>query len=153
MSKYKNILRWICVLPGSILFGILVSLPVHWAVMVLMSGNPNSLISSSDGTPISIWSLITTPETLERIGVAFFAPFTIVSTSAWIAPNKKIAVTIAISVILIITISLSYFYIFNINNNFEISDSQSMMYFKWFLNFMGIAAAFAMVRKESKKSL
>ena len=73
-------LRWLAVLPAGILSVILVSFPVHWAVLIFtgLAGNDESF---------GLWDL--PPETLERLGQAFFAPFAFVGLGARTAPAYR----------------------------------------------------------------
>lgn len=74
-------LRWLAVLPGGILAAVLVSFPVHWAVLLITSGsNEDESLGLSD----------LPPETLERLAVAFFVPLTLVTVGAKVAPTYKL---------------------------------------------------------------
>lgn len=105
MTAAALILRWICVLPGALLAAFLVALPVHWVVMLIQLrdrffGRPDdSFISTTDGR--SGLAAIP-PEVLERLGMAFFAPFAIVAVGALIAPRYRFRTAVALTVVSLI---------------------------------------------------
>src|SRR3990172_5889164 len=74
-------LRWPAVLPAGILAVILVSFPVHWGVLIVTT-------SAGSDESIGIWDL--PPETLERLGQAFFAPLAFVGFGAKTAPVYRL---------------------------------------------------------------
>lgn len=73
--------RWIAVLPAGILAGILVHFPIHWAVLIIRSWG-----EEDDGFGLQNLP----PETLERLAVAFFTPFTFIGVGAKVAPTLKL---------------------------------------------------------------
>jgi hypothetical protein len=75
-------LRWVVALPAALVAVLAVSFPIHWAVLIFSS-------SSKDGDGgLSVWDL--PPETLERLGQAFFAPLAFVYIGARVAPAFKL---------------------------------------------------------------
>jgi hypothetical protein len=114
MTTAALILRWICVLPGALLAAFLVAFPVHWVVMLIQLrhrffGTPDdSFISTTDGR--SGLAAIP-PEVLERLGMAFFAPFALVAVGALIAPRYRFRTAVALTVIFVIGLSLAYIYV------------------------------------------
>ncbi len=83
-------LRWVAVLPTAALSAILVTFPVHWAVLIFtgFAGNDDS---------IGLWDL--PPETLERLGYAFFVPFSFVGLGARTAPAYKLHAAILLVIL------------------------------------------------------
>ncbi len=141
-EKLKSVARWILVLPGAVACAFLVSWPVHWLALLLMSANPDSSWSR-DGESISFWAMLFTSEELERYLMAFATPFTIVKASAWIAPSRKFAVAIATSLIFVTVMIASY-----INVSKLLTDSIWVQIIKYCVNAVGAAIAICLVRKE-----
>ena len=56
-------LRWAAVIPGGIPGMVLLSFPLHWFVLMVTSEHPES-----GGIGLQLFE----PETLERLGMAFF---------------------------------------------------------------------------------
>jgi len=71
-------LRWLGALPAALVAVLAVSFPIHWAVLIL------SNTSKGEDGDLSLWDL--PPETLERLGQAFFAPMAFIYIGARIAP-------------------------------------------------------------------
>ena len=74
-------LRWLAVLPAGLVAVLVVSFPIHWAVLIIAS-------TRSGDDSIGLWDL--PPETLERLGQAFFAPLALVYIGAKVAPAFKL---------------------------------------------------------------
>jgi hypothetical protein len=77
MTSIKQILRWLAVLPGAILAGVLVMFPVHWAAMFIhyFGGFSEPFITNEKGEGL----LQSMPlELLERFGDALFVPGTVI---------------------------------------------------------------------------
>ena len=144
-EKLKSVARWILVIPGSIVCAFLVSWPVHWLTLLLMSANSDSSWSR-DGEPISFWAAIFTSEELERFLMAFATPFTLVKASAWIAPSRKFAVAIATSLIFVGGMVASYIYVSKF-----ITDSVWVQTIKYCINAAGAVIAIFLIRKEHLK--
>jgi len=76
-------LRWLAVLPAALMAIVLVSFPVHIAVLLINSGNTEDSNNLLTAIP---------PETLERFGQAFFAPVAMVFAAAKTAPSHRLYV-------------------------------------------------------------
>jgi hypothetical protein len=76
-------LRWLAVLPAAAVVVPAVSFPIHWAVLIFTNTN-----NDEEGGLPGLWDL--PPETLERLGQAFFAPLAFVYIGAKVAPAFKL---------------------------------------------------------------
>jgi len=94
--------RWIAVLPAAVLSVLIVSFPIHWAVLLITRG-------SNDDESFGISDL--PPETLERLGVAFFGPMAYVVAGAKVAPTYKLQTAVVLVVLLAIVLSCSATYV------------------------------------------
>ena len=100
------VLRWICVLPGAVLCGLLVAFPIHWIVMLIqLFGRSVDSFITIDGK--NLLAAIP-PETLERFGQALFAPLVIVSIGARIAPRYRFVTGIALTVLFVVILIVAY---------------------------------------------
>ena len=99
MSRFW--LRWVAVLPAAILSAVLISFPVHWAVLIFtgFAGNDDS---------IGLGDL--PPETLERLGVAFFVPLTFIMAGARVAPTYRRQTAVVLIILLAMAISAGLTY-------------------------------------------
>ena len=70
-------LRWIAVLPGAIIFCILVTFPIHWVILLKHYFWEDSFISGID------------PAVIERTITPFFMALLFVWISSFIAPSNK----------------------------------------------------------------
>ena len=97
-STGQGILRWIAVLPGAILAGILVTFPVHWVALLIhhFGGSGDSFITVDDKSLVAAMPL----EMLERFGYALVVPATIVVTAAWIAPRFHFITAVVMTVLI-----------------------------------------------------
>ena len=96
----KQVLRWLAVLPGAMLAGIIVLFPVHWAAMFIhyFGGSGDSFITTEDGKGL----LQAMPlESLERFMDALFVPGAVIAAGARIAPRFHFATAIAATVLLV----------------------------------------------------
>ena len=96
----RQILRWLAVLPGAMLAGIIVLFPVHWVAMLIhyFGGSGDSFITTDDGKGL----LQAIPlESLERFMDALFVPGTVISVGARIAPRFHLATAIAVALLLV----------------------------------------------------
>ena len=107
MAKFWG--RWLAVLPAALLSVVVVSFPVHWAVLMVTSG------SSDDGS-LGISDL--PPETLERLAVAFFAPLALVVVGAKVAPAYKLQTAVVLIILLAMALSAGVTYVAS-NGNFD----------------------------------
>jgi hypothetical protein len=95
----KQILRWLAVLPGAILAGVVVLFPVHWAVMFIHHfGDGSESVITVDGKGLLQFMPL---ESLERFGDALFVPGAIVAISARIAPRFHLGTAIVVTVLLV----------------------------------------------------
>lgn len=98
MSKLAQILRWLVVLPGTIVCVVLAMFPIHWFVMLVQSyGGPNneSFITIDEKHPLALIP----PEVLERFGYALFTPMIMIIAGAAIAPKYKFPTGIVMAVL------------------------------------------------------
>jgi hypothetical protein len=95
----KLMLRWMAVLPGALLSGIVVMFPVHWMAMYIHHfGAGEPIITTDDGRGL----LQSLPlESLERFGYALFVPGTIIATAARIAPKFHFVTGVVLAVLLV----------------------------------------------------
>lgn len=148
-KKYTAV-RWIILLPGCLLCGFLVSWPAHWIAMFAMSASAESLLSTMDGNSIAILSLITDQDALERIILAFLFPYTVVKSSAWIAPSGKYSVALITASIISILIPISYYYALQAGHAQASSDPNKS--FKILLNMGAPLLAIFIISEELKKA-
>jgi hypothetical protein len=94
--------RWAAILPAALVSVLLVSFPIHWAVMIITSG------SNDDGS-LSIRNL--PPETLEHLAVAFFGPMAYVVAGAKVAPLYRLQPAVVLVVLLAVVLSASTTYV------------------------------------------
>jgi hypothetical protein len=101
LSRQREILRWIAVLPGALLAVVVVLFPIHWTVMLVQHLGTSSDDSGS-GSPLSLWYYLAKiePEALELFGNALVAPFVLISVGARIAPKFRFFTGIALAVTL-----------------------------------------------------
>lgn len=115
----KQTLRWLAVLPGALLAGLIVTFPVHWAAMFIHhfgAGEPT--ITTEEGVGL----LQSLPlESLERFGHALFVPGTIITVGARIAPKFHFATAIVLTALFIGLMSLLFVYL--ASNGMHIEDS------------------------------
>jgi len=104
MTRLKDILRWLAVLPGAILAAITMMFPMHWAAMFIhhFGGFSGPLITNEEGKGL----LQSMPlESLERFGDALFVPGTLIAIGALIAPRFRLATAILLTLLLVVLIS------------------------------------------------
>ena len=94
----KQALRWVAVVPGSILGGIAVLFPVHWLAMMFHAyGTPGgSFITTTDGKD---WLQAVPLESIEGFGDALLVPGTIVAIGARIAPRFHLTTAIVLTLL------------------------------------------------------
>jgi hypothetical protein len=90
-SILGEIVRWVVALPGGIVAAILVTFPVHWAVLIITS------LGSSEDDSLSIADL--PADTLERYATAFFIPLTLIYATSRIAPRYRVYVAGILSLV------------------------------------------------------
>jgi apolipoprotein N-acyltransferase len=114
MSKSVQTLRWLAVLPGALLCVVIVMFPIHWAVgliQLLGKSNDDSFISIGGKLPLAAIP----PEMIERLGYAFFTPFVMIISGAYIAPKFKFQTGIALAVLWGIGFGASMVYVISQN--------------------------------------
>ena len=105
MKKLMQVLRWIAVLPGSLLAGVLVIFPIHWlALAIHFSGGPfYGFITQDCGeNPVSL-------KQLEYSMNSLFVSAAIIVIGALIAPKYRFATAISLT-ILIFCLGAVFFY-------------------------------------------
>lgn len=90
-------LRWILILPGSIISAILITFPIHWVVVLIQ-------LTHKRGDTIEVDSLTgllacIPPEMLEHFGDALFVPMILIIAGAKIAPRFKFQTGITIAIL------------------------------------------------------
>jgi hypothetical protein len=88
ISPFLYWLRWLGVLPTALIAVVAVSFPVHWAVLMISS--------RGDDEALGLSSL--PPETLERLGQAFFAPLAFIYVGAKVAPAFRLHAALALMI-------------------------------------------------------
>ena len=103
MTKLKQILRWLAVVPGALLGAVIVMFPVHWSAMYIHHfGSPDPIITDDQGRGL----LQSMPlESLERFGDALFVAGTLVGVGAFIAPRFHFPTAIVLTLLLVGCIS------------------------------------------------
>ncbi len=114
-SKAKIYLRWIFLLPLSILFALLMDFPLHFILYSILSGGENPFV-----TPY--------PESPELVLAPFFRAFVFVLAGTFIAPNNNIIVGKIFSFIWVFSATAGVYIMYYIakskpehNINFEIT--------------------------------
>ena len=99
MTKPKQILRWLAVVPGALLGAVIVMFPVHWVAMYIHHfGTPDPMITDEQGRSL----LQSIPlESLERFGDALFVAGTLIGVGAFIAPRSHFATAIVLTLLLV----------------------------------------------------
>jgi len=96
MKKLKQVLRWIAVLPGSLLAGVLVIFLIHWlALAIHFSGGPfyGFITQDGGGNPVSL-------KQLEYSMNSLFVSATIIFVGALIAPKHRFATAISLTILI-----------------------------------------------------
>lgn len=101
-----GLLRWIGVFPGALLSALLVAFPVHWVVMLIqLTDTPEESFITIGGKGLLA---AIPPETLERLGYAFFVPFTFISIGAAIAPRFKFFTASVLGTLVIVFLAYAH---------------------------------------------
>lgn len=96
-------------MPGGLLAALLVSFPIHWAVMLIqLFDRPDEAMVTVGGKGLLA---AIPPEVLERLGQALFASFAIVATGAWIAPAYKFRTAIVVAVAVAAFLLLAHIFV------------------------------------------
>jgi len=84
-------LRWFGALPAGLVAVVAVSFPVHWVVLMFSNrGGGEDQVLSLSSLP---------PETLERLGQAFFAPLVFIYIGAKVAPAFRLHTALALMIL------------------------------------------------------
>jgi hypothetical protein len=131
-STMKQILRWLAVLPGALLAGVIVTFPVHWAALYIHDfGAGEPIITNEEGKGL----LQSLPlESLERFGDALFVSGTIVAIGAHIAPRFHFATAIVLTLLLIAFLAFAV-------TQVRIDDSRFRLVITCVLNVVSITVA------------
>ena len=96
MNGFKTWARWLAVIPGSVVVGLLSTFPIHWFVMLykFFPGSGDSLLQNEHGE-----SFLKSMEAadLERMGYALIVPAVMIVSSSYIAPKRKFATALVFS--------------------------------------------------------
>jgi hypothetical protein len=144
MSTSKKLLRWICAAPAGILAAVLVSIPIHWLVMINLGG----------------WGLepiieIRDPETLRSIESALqaaFGPLAFVYWAARTAPSHRQVVSIVLAGLIVVGLSaVAWFW------NTQVASEQTGVLIEYgFARFLasavGTATAVFLIRSRERKA-
>lgn len=91
--------RWLAVLPAAVLGLFFVSFPIHWILLASFTREDAFLQLSPDGLA-----------TVERLAIAFFAPFAFIGVGAWTAPRHKFEAAIALAGVVLLVLGFVYGY-------------------------------------------
>jgi hypothetical protein len=83
-------LRWLGVLPAALVAVVAVSFPVHWCVLMIAYRGGEDQTLGLSSLP---------PETLERLGQAFFAPLAFIYVGAKVAPAFRLHTALALMIL------------------------------------------------------
>lgn len=98
VSHKFHVIRWLAVLPGSLVSALLVTFPVHFAVLIVQllgRHNDDASITISGKTLLAALP----PRVLEGFGNVFFAPLVAVLIGTWIAPKAKLKTAVILAVL------------------------------------------------------
>jgi hypothetical protein len=104
-------MRWILVLPGSVVSAILVMFPIHWVVMLIQlfgKADDDAFVTIDGKTLLAAIP----PEILERFGYALFVPMVLIICGAEIAPRFKFQTGIILAMLLVALCAFSIGYSF-----------------------------------------
>lgn len=91
--------RWVAVLPAAVLGLVLVSFPVHWVLLASFTRDDAFLQLSSEGLA-----------TVERLAIAFFAPFAFIAVGSWTAPRHNFQAALVLAGVVLLVLGLVYGY-------------------------------------------
>ena len=144
----KQTLRWLAVLPGAVLGGIVVMFPVHWVAMYIHHfGAGEPVITTEDGRGL----LQSLPlESLERFGYALFVPGTIIATGVRIAPKFHFVTGIILTVLLVL--GIGYLFASMRSQGLEITDSTFRMILTGLLWLASVTYSLFYARQRDKEA-
>jgi hypothetical protein len=123
-----TVLRWLAVLPGAVLAAILVSFPVHWAVLATFTSQDSIIQTSGQGLV-----------DIERLAQAFFGPLAGVWASGRIAPARRFETAVVVGVLVGAVVALAP----SLSGGSVFVSAPNVV-----LNLLGIAAGAYLVRRE-----
>ena len=114
-------LRWIAVLPGGVVAALLVTFPLHWAILLIyaIGGSPDASITQVDefgeerGCALMGLTCFVSAETLERLGMSFIVPYLIIFAGAWVAPSQRMIAGIAMAILVALGLGSVYTFSFS----------------------------------------
>jgi hypothetical protein len=121
MTIVKQILRWLAVVPGGLLAGLLITFPIHWAaILIHASGGPfyGFITEDGGGNPVSLAQL-------EMSMDALFVSGTVIAVGARIAPRFRFGVALILASVIVGFFAL--FYAWPSIFGFRIEDSPFVM--------------------------
>jgi hypothetical protein len=141
MTKLKQILRWLAVLPGALLGAVIVMFPVHWVAMYIHHfGTPDQMITDEQGRGL----LQSMPlESLERFGDALFVAGTFIGVGAFIAPRFHFATAILLTLLLVGFISWAFVNASSMGMHIEDSPFRLVINAIFWLVSVGLALSYA----------
>lgn len=141
MTKLKQILRWLAVVPGALLGAFIVMFPVHWCAMYIHHfGSPDPIITDDQGRGL----LQSMPlESLERFGDALFVAGTLVGVGAFIAPRFHFATAIVLTLLLVGCISWVFSNVSSMGMHFDDSPFRMVITAIFWLVSIGSALSYA----------
>ncbi len=98
-----TVLRWLAVVPGAILFPILIDFPIHWLVQLKFYFLP------PDEPHLFGFVYFDNPAEFEYLMYAFFNPLAMILAVAYITPHKKLIASVIASVLCVGFIAISYY--------------------------------------------
>jgi hypothetical protein len=128
LDKKPVWVRWLLVLPGSVIFGILITCPFHWAII---------FISERDSD--DRWFSPQTGRTIEYYGCFLVIPLALVYAGARIAPRFRVCVSALLSGAVVAPIAWLYYHALAVDG-FEISEPKKF-YMTSALLVAGLASA------------
>lgn len=142
MTKLRQTVRWLAVVPGALIGAVLVMFPVHWLAMFLHRfGTPDPIITDEQGRGL----LQSMPlESLERFGDALFVPGTLIGVGAFIAPRLHFATAIVLTLLWIGFISWAFVSVSSMS--MHIDDSPFRMVITAILWLVSVGAALCYAR-------
>src|ERR1019366_8512358 len=91
MSKLLAFLRWVVILPGSLVGAIIVIFPIHWVLLFFewqtAHSGDEAMVHDASNRPVPFLGIPF--EMMERLCDAALVPATMLLTAAWIAPTAK----------------------------------------------------------------
>ena len=151
-----ELLRWIALVPSSILCVLVVLFPIHWmALLVHHLGTSND--DTGTGGPLSIYYYLAQlgPEALELFGNAVMTPLVVITCASRVAPKLKFEVAIGIAILLGVFYGYTYTVIWE-----EIQDGRYTSVGHYirlavtsFLQLAGICSGLIFARRHARGSI